>query len=285
MSAAATATELSIHTNAMYSGNIRIMTAAGLDPLDGEALIKWVMDNKKTTNTQKNYISSAIAWVKPSTDTRRDAAYTLYKAKIRDLAIINLDRYKEQTFTEREEKKYLKWPEIIKGVKTGYADSDCLDSDKLLMAFYTELPPVRIDYTNMAIYNDKVPEGTKGTYVVLKKEKSYVAITEYKEAKKWGAIINELPKSLEHRLRLYIAGHPEETMLFQYSEKALGCRLTRLFKKYCGRNIGCCVLRHSFISHFLESAPSYRECESMARKMGHSTALQTFYRKLDKKDD
>jgi hypothetical protein len=276
--------ELSELTKSAYAGNIRLMKAAGLDPLDAAALIKWVVTNKKTDNTKKNYISSAIAWVKSCEDARREPAYELYKTKIRELAAINTERYKDQTLSEREAEKYLKWSEIKKGVEKAYADSDCLDTDKLLMGFYTEMPPLRLDYASLAVFDGSVPEGTKGNYVVLKDEGSYVMISEYKMAKKHGNIRNVLPKSLTTRLRLYLAGHPETTTLFPYTEKALGGRLVRLFRKYCGREIGACVLRHSYISHFLESAPSYRQCEELSRQMGHSVMIQTFYRKMEKKD-
>lgn len=261
------------------------MAEAGLEPLKAKVLIDWVVANKKTENTKKNYLTSAIAWVKTLADGKeKEAALKMYREKIVELARINTGRYMDQTLTEREAAKYMKWEEILAGVQKAYADRECLDSDKLLLAMYTEMPPLRLDYANLAIYMDSVPEGTKGNYVVLKEKGSYVTISEYKESKKYGPITNVLPKSLEERLRLYLAGHPDQTVLFEVTEQALGERLIRLFKKYCGRPIGCCVLRHSYISHFLAGAPSFRKCQELAAQMGHSIQLQTFYRRMEKKD-
>jgi hypothetical protein len=262
------------------------MSEAGLDPLVPEGVIAWVCANKKTENTQKNYLTSAIAWTKALPDGKeKEAALKMYREKVKELSDINTGRYMDQTLTEREATKYMKWSEILKNVQKAYADRDCLDSDKLLMAMYTELPPVRLDYSNLQIFIESVPTDTKTNYVVLKDKDSYVTINDYKTAKKHGPITNALPESLEKRLRLYLAGHPEDKILFPGTDHALGERITRLFKKYCGRAIGSSVLRHSYISDFLSHAPSYRQCEELSHKMGHTVQLQTFYRRLEKKDD
>jgi len=286
MSAAASTPDLSAFSVRTYAANIKRMSDDGLNPLVPEGVVGWVLANKKTENTQKNYLTSAIAWVKALEDGKeKEAALKMLREKVHELAEINLGRYKDQTLTEREAAKYMKWSEILAGVQKAYADRDCLDSDKLLLGFYTELPPLRLDYANLQIFIDSVPEGTKTNYVVLKDKDSYVTINEYKTAKKHGPITNVLPKSLEERLRLYVAGHPDDLILFPGTEHALGERLIRLFKKYCGRAIGSSVLRHSYISDFLSRAPSYRQCEELSHKMGHTVQLQTYYRRIDKKDD
>jgi hypothetical protein len=286
MSAAASTPDLSAFSVKMYAANIKRLSDAGLDPLVPEGVVAWVLANKKTENTQKNYLTSAIAWVKALPDGKeKEAALKMYREKVKELAEINLGRYMDQTLTEREAAKYLKWSEILAGVQKAYADRDCLDSDKLLMAMYTEMPPIRLDYANLEVFIDSVPEGTKTNYVVLKDSGSYVTINDYKTAKKHGPIKNALPESLTKRLKLYLAGHPEDKILFPGSSAVLGERITRLFKKYCGKAIGSSVLRHSYISDFLSRAPSYRQCEELSHKMGHTVQLQTFYRRLEKKDD
>lgn len=278
-------TTLSDLTKVAYEGNLRIMHNAKLNLFDHEATLKWILENKKTENTQKNYIAAAVAFVKANEDARKETALAAYRKKMTELAKVNLSRYEDQAFTEREEKKYVKWADIQKGVEAAYADSDCLDSDKLLLGFYTEMSPLRLDYGNLAVFANTVPEGTKGNYIVLKATGSQVIINDHKESKIYGAIKKDLPASLDRRLALYIAGNPETKVLFPYDEKALSKRLVRLFRKYCGRDVGCCMLRHSYITHFLASGPSYRKCQELAKSMGHSVQLQTFYRRLPRESE
>ena len=79
--------------------------------------------------------------------------------------------------------------------------------------------------------------------------------------------------------------NPDVNVLFEYTEKALAKRIERIFRKYSeGKKVGVCVLRHAYISHFLDGAPGLRECTALAKKMGHSATLQQYYRRLDKKD-
>lgn len=255
-----------------------MMSEARLDPTDAETGIRWIVTNKSNLNTQKNYLSALIYWAKQN--GLEKTGLETYRAKLKEITDELEERAKDQKLSEKEEAKYLTWPKILEGCTKAYDDVSLPDADKLLLAFYTELPPLRLDYANLVVYTEVPPEGTKGNYVVSMKRGSYIRINNHKTFKRYGSIQNNLPASLSRRLRLFLKMNPGTTTLFTMNEQALSKKLQRLFKKYAGKPLGASMLRHSYISHFLSAAPSYRKCQDLAKAMGHSLQLQLYYRRL-----
>lgn len=274
--------EVAKSSNALYEKCIEIMKRDGVNPVDAEKTIAWVCENKKAETTQKNYLCSIQYWLRGTEGA--ETAGKEYRKKIKELADKITERYKDQALTKKEEKNYTTWNTILEHSEKILKDASLPDMDKLLIALYTLLPPVRLDYCNLAVY-DTAPTEDKGNYVVINDTEAYVRINEHKTAKKYGALQNSMPKKLARRFRVFKEFNPDVEVLFEMSEKALAKRIERLFRKYsAGKKIGVCVLRHSYISHFLDSAPGLRECTALAKKMGHSATLQQYYRRLDKKD-
>jgi hypothetical protein len=271
-------TELSEKTLKQYDTCIRILEAAKVDPLKHEETLKWMAENRPTISTQKNYLAAVVHWVRKMEGS--EAALAAYRARMTELQEKIINAYKDQELTEREKSKYLEWPKIAEAYTKALEDATLLDSDKLLMGFYTQLPPLRLDYCNIAVYHKAAPKDASGNYVVVKKKGSFVHISEHKTAKKNGTIENVLPDAFGRRLRLYLKSNEGTTHLFQMDEKTMSKRICRLMNKYAGKPLGPSMLRHSYISHFLDSAPSLRACEELAKNMGHSVMLQQYYRRL-----
>ena len=257
------------------------MKRDSLDPLQAEACIAWICANKKALTTQKNYLCSIQYWLREK--EHAEEARTAYRKKIKELAEAIVERYKDQELSAKEEKTFLEWNTVQEYAEKILKDVGLPDLDKLLVAFYTLLPPVRLDYCNLALYDTK-PSEDKGNYVVINDTEAYVRINEHKTAKKYGALQNKLPKRLVRRIRVFRELNPDVNVLFQFTEKGLARRIARLFRRYTEKEIGVCVLRHSYISHFLEGAPGLRECNALAGQMGHSATLQQYYRRLHRGD-
>lgn len=269
--------EIAKTSNGLYETCIEIMKRADVDPKDPVKTIAWICENKTAPTTQKNYLCSVQYWLRESPDA--ETARAEYRKKIKELADVILERYKDQELTEKEAKNFLEWKVIQKYAEEILKDVGLVDMDKLLVAFYTLLPPVRLDYCNLALYDEK-PTEDKGNYVVINDTEAYVRINEHKTAKKYGALQNKLPKRLVRRIRVFMELYPDQKVLFPMSEKTLARKLARIFRRYTDKDVGVCLLRHSYISHFLEGAPGLRECDALARQMGHSATLQQYYRRL-----
>jgi hypothetical protein len=270
--------ELAPSSNACYESCIRIMKNASVDPMNTETTTAWILENKKAKTTQKNYFSALQYWLKPldGSETQR----TFYRNKIRELATEIIDHYESQQLSEREAVKFAPWSEIQTFVKKILENVDVLDVDKLLIRFYIEMPPVRLDYSNLAIHKS-APTEDKGNYIVVYKSSTYVVINDHKTSKTYGALRKTLPAPLARSVRLFLKLNPEMTVLFPYSQKSLGKRIVRIFKTATDKYIGVGVLRHSYVSDFLSKAPSLKACRALARDMGHSVLLQQHYRRLE----
>lgn len=274
-------TAIAESSNSLYGTCIEIMTDAGVDPYDFEKTINWIQTNKKALSTQKNYLCSVQYWLRGHENVEK--ACGEYRKKIRDLADQILEAYKSQELSEREKQKYESW-DVLKGYAEKILnDVTVLDYDKILIGLYTFLPPVRLDYCNLRLYTEK-PETDAGNYIVCNKTECYVRLNDHKTSKKYGALENKIPKVLARRIRLFMKSNPEVTVLYEFSEKVLHKRIERLFRKYTEKRIGVCVLRHSYISWFLDRAPSLKKCEALAKQMGHSTMLQQYYRRIRSED-
>ena len=266
---------LSEISKSSYAGNIARFKRIGINPADTTATMEYIK-SMKSLNTQKTYVVSILKWI--AEDPAMESQRTFYREKVKEMNTASLEFYKDQKLSEAEKTKYADWPYILETAKQLYADPYVGDDDKLLVALYTELAPVRVDYTNLRILRAP-PTPDEGNYVVLRRKNPYIKLNNHKTAK-YGAIMNKLPAALKRRFMEYARDHPTETTLFEMEENAMSKRITRIFRRYSDKKIGVNILRHSFISHFLSKAPSLRDMEDLAARMGHSVALQQLYRKM-----
>ncbi len=159
--------------------------------------------------------------------------------------------------------------------------------DKLLLGFYTYVPPVRSDFfaTQILDFNE-TPEYPN--YIFHNSEKSYLKITDFKTANLYKSIEYELPSELHRLLTISLKSHPRK-FLFQnrfgkcftrgnFSEWATK-RLSALFKT----QFTVTLFRHIFISTLdMNSSATY--LLDISNKMGHSLTQQILYRWREQPD-
>lgn len=153
--------------------------------------------------------------------------------------------------------------------------------DKLLLSFYTYVPPVRSDFFATQIVNfGETP--TYPNYIFHNNTKSYLKITDFKTSKLYKTIEYELPNELHRQLVLSLAEKPRK-FLFQNKDNKpfsrsrfstwAAQRLTALFRK----EFTLTFFRHIFISTLdLNTSPG--TLLEISNKMGHSLTQQMLYK-------
>ena len=163
----------------------------------------------------------------------------------------------------------------------------------MLVGFYTQMPPVRSDYSRLRIYNNTEPDMTvnhieiRGSLYAFEESEMTVRIVEHKTASSSGTLTRVLPPFLRANVASYICGHqrsfgntPPE-YLFDFPEYEITTRLQSVFQRYTGKAISVNIIRHAYITKQTEGRPSLAQLENEAAEMGHSVLTHETYRKLD----
>jgi hypothetical protein len=271
---------LSERTLKMYAQLLAKLTnpkELNLDPKTPDITIPKVMSLPKSTSTLRGYLSALHHSVKGNPNLMKP-----YSDKIKELGNIDKVKDKKQELSETEVLKYMKWPEILEAVKRIKTYKIVSDSDKLLLDFYTMMPPKRADYSGLKVYNTP-PTVDTGNYIVIQpKKESYVKINNHKTEKTYGPIHTVLPAPLKKSVTAYLKKYPDTKTLWPgMSDAQFSNHIASIFVPFTGKRIGINILRHAYISNFLEAAPPLLEKEAVAKHMGHSVAEQELYRRLD----
>lgn len=153
--------------------------------------------------------------------------------------------------------------------------------DKLLISFYTYIPPVRADYFATQILKfGETP--SHPNHIFLGSDQARLVITDFKTSDIYTSIEHDLPSEIHKQLSASLALQPR-TFLFDnrngkcftrklFSEWAAQ-RLTALFKK----KFTLTLFRHIYISTLDLNTPP-RELLEISRKMGHSITQQMLYK-------
>jgi len=153
--------------------------------------------------------------------------------------------------------------------------------DKLLLGFYTYIPPVRADFfATQLLHFGETP--IYPNHIFYDSDKAYLVITDYKTSPVYKSIEYFLPSELHKHLLLSLSTHPR-TFLFcnnnnkpftrkTFSEWATK-QLTSLFKK----EFTLTMFRHIYISN-LDLNTSAEQLIDISKKMGHSITQQMLYK-------
>jgi len=157
---------------------------------------------------------------------------------------------------------------------------------KLLIGFYTHIPPVRADYYATQI----LPFGvipTEPNYIFHSPEKSRLIITDFKTNKIYHEITHDLPTDLHQQLRLSLASSPRSYLFVNRS----GEPFTRNgFTKWASdqlfqlsqKGLTLTMLRHIYISSLDFNSPPSKLIE-IGKKMGHQLSQQMLYKWSEQK--
>jgi len=178
------------------------------------------------------------------------------------------DKEKAQKATPKQEENHVPWEKILELRDGGSVKNS---KDKVLLALYTYLPPVRCDYTPMKILKRKPRKLEDGmNYLLLGRECRFL-FHAFKTHKTIGDQIINIPAKLKRALLEWI--QPDQVYLFEdethnpVSEHALGVYVARMFEKYTGKTGGINMLRHSYATYLYKDTPSLEKMEKESAKM------------------
>jgi hypothetical protein len=160
--------------------------------------------------------------------------------------------------------------------------------DKLLISFYTYIPPVRADFFATQILKfGETP--SYPNYIHFSPDRSRLVITDFKTNDIYKSIEHDLPSELHTQLSASLTLQPR-TFLFDNREGKCftrklfsdwaSQRLTALFKK----KFTLTMFRHIYISTLDLNTPA-GELLEISRKMGHSITQQMLYKWKEQKED
>lgn len=153
---------------------------------------------------------------------------------------------------------------------------------KLLLAFYTYLPPVRADYGSVAIVHGE-EETTSPNYVRMLDDSHAVCIlTEFKTAKRYKKIENQLPDALFQELQASLLKQPRTHLFVNQSQKpftrnAFTVWTKRILSKLFDTQLTLVIVRHLFLSSLNYDSLSVEELIDLGNKMGHTIQMQRAY--------
>jgi len=192
-----------------------------------------------------------------------------------------------QIMNEKEQEKFLSWPEVLQVREKVKADINDFDSymNYIIVCLYTYFPPRRLDYGDMKI-TSKAPKDPSGNFLVITQRQCKFIFTDYKTDRTYGIQIFTIQEPLAQILRDFVESYNLEYLLINnkgepFGSQALSSRVINIFKKYTDTAVGVSVLRHSFVSYMRKDEKPMLEQMEIANQMAHGIYESMTYRKLN----
>jgi len=158
---------------------------------------------------------------------------------------------------------------------------------KLLIAFYTYIPPVRADYFSTQI----LPFGetpTHPNYIYFSPERSTMTLTDFKTSAVYKSIHQDLPPALHSLLAHSLSIQPRKFLFINrlghpFERNNFSTWASELLEKTLQKSFTLTLFRHIYISH-LDPSLTPGELQDISQKMGHSLTQQVLYRWKSKPD-
>ena len=153
--------------------------------------------------------------------------------------------------------------------------------NRLLLAIYTIIPPVRADYYATHIIKDgEIPE--TDNYIILKNKYAELVIRKYKTSRKHGEIRHpRLPDELYNLIVKSLEKYPRK-YLFEKNGKPYTpngfCKWSSTtLEKLFNVEITLTMIRHIYISSLDLSKMTVEEKKNIGKLMGHTIGIQAEY--------
>jgi hypothetical protein len=289
---------MSTTTKKNYAYAMKRLERAGLVATDYDAVCAWVDGQELSLNSKKMYYIALADYFKTDDPALADR----YRNQYRAMTGVMVAKAKEQKLTDAEREKYLDYDTI----QTTY-DLVCLSpfvtlEDKMLVGFYTRMPPVRADYSRLRVYYNTRPDTSENHIQIWGQARwqphsctMEVYINEHKTAATSGTLKRIIPSELKHILYEYLRAlavcegmsvdmylnRMYPIYLFDFAPAEITTRLQRVFLRYTGKAVSVNIIRHAYVTKQMEGRPPLAQLEAEAEEMGHSVATHETYRRLD----
>ena len=254
---------------------------------------------QRPITTQRAYITSILVVLSAYNKSEFDEVLTEYRAFLNDL---NEDYDKEiqkHEKTDTQSKNWLPFSAFDKvrndylkqinksGIKKMQGGLSKMETELLqkyvVASLYTLVPPVRLDYGNMTIIRSLDKNDGKGNFLYVKsRNKKYFIFNDFKNVKKMGSQLHDIPPKLNTVLNLWLKFNRFKHLLSTQSgnvlsDNGLSKYITKVFQP-TGKTVTLNLLRHIFISENLDIEQSNKQLE-IANQMMHSQSVQLSYAK------
>lgn len=314
--------ELSPVTKRVYLTRLRtLLTETGKSifhvATHPDAFVPWAREHSAAPATQKSYLAAVLAVFRHNEGLKdqQPAAYQAWYEAFQEICAAIDERYKNNEPSERQKEGYVPYAEIV-------ARRDALpdgSDDRLLLGFYTHLPPLRCDFNRLRVYEaDPAPpaaapkgaaRGAKAAaaaaaaapapahepnYVILPRRAAGAAnvatlvLGEFKTRAHHDAPLRkELPEALTEQLRLSLHERPRDWVFMDRSGAPFSAAsytkwANRALARLFGRPLTVSLIRHSFVNTLDMNTLTVAEKERIARDMAHTVAMQDRYRLIFK---
>ena len=163
--------------------------------------------------------------------------------------------------------------------------------EHLLVCMYTMIPPVRADYYAMRIVLDDgsgAQEIPWKNYLLLRADGSAQSVLrDFKTAKKFGQIVNELPAELVAVVKKSLEMSPREYLFLNangkpHTRNSFTLWSRRTLSRVFGTDFTLVFFRHAFSTHYTMSVDlrtmTDAQIKEMSDRMGHSAEMFRAYR-------
>ena len=242
--------------------------------------IQWIKAHSKSLQTQKSYISCILALFKhtPSLKETEKKHYHEWYSEFKKIHDQIEDRYKLNEPSLKQKEAYVPYKEII-------AKRDTLakgSKERLLLALYTYLPPLRSDFNKVYIYSKAQKTYEHDNYILLFDTPPVLVLNEFK-TKKTDTYVKILPDDLIKEINESLKQYPREWLFIDrsknpYNSGSFTKWINRTLKSLFGKALTISLIRHSFINNLDFNKLTVKEKEEIAKDMAHTVDTQDRYR-------
>lgn len=246
-----------------------------------EASIKKIKELYELDTTRKTYISVILSVFRYSSGLKEQLPkqFVQWSNALKEFDDAVEARYKKNAPSDKQKDGYVEYEDIKKKRFTLPKGS----YDRLLLAMYTDIYPLRADFNKVRLYKS-VPAKHEANYIHMKKSGCKLVLTEYKTSSKHGKFEKDLPESLCEEIHDSLEEHPRDYLFVNANKEPFDLSnsfthyANRILKKIFGKPLTISLIRHSFISTLDFNKLTIEEKEQIASEMCHTTKLQDQYR-------
>lgn len=248
-----------------------------------DEVIPWLRNRYTSESTLKSYFNAVLAVFRHNSGLKEQelSARTKWYEAFQEVHEQIEERYRRNEPTQHQKEVYVPFSEIVAARDKLPSGSD----ERLLLSFYTYLPPLRCDFNHVRIYHGAIDNAhPSDNYIILKPGNgSILVLKEFKTTKTYTDYQKELPAELVKELRISLENHPREYLFMDrngnpFASKSYIQWANRIFAKVLGKRMTISMVRHSFINSLDFNRLTIAEKEEIAKDMAHSVATQDRYR-------
>lgn len=252
-----------------------------------DELVPWFKQRFPCDSTLKSYLSAVLAIFRhnPGLMEQHKELRTKWYEAFQEVHARIDERYRHNQPTQKQKDVYVPFSDII----AARNKLDIGSEDKLLLSFYTYLPPLRCDFNHVRIYRGNINESDptiETNYIHLRPSSigpSYLILGEFKTQKSFPDYKKELPEELTKELRKSLELEPRNYLFIDrngrpFHPKSYIQWANRIFARVLGKRMTVSMIRHSFINSLDFNKLTVAEKEQIAKDMAHSVTTQDRYR-------